>query len=121
MKNNKQQTAVEWLYDTIDNELIDFLESRIDVNELSVAMLKAKEQAKEMEKEQKNKMPIHIHEGISNTWVYIEDGVVHVKPNDLEMVKLCQFEVDNSTSSATKCKWCGQEKWQHKTYGSKKL
>lgn len=39
-------------------------------------------QAKEMEKEQKNKMPIHIHEGISNTWVYIEDGVVHVKPND---------------------------------------
>jgi hypothetical protein len=35
-----------------------------------------------MEKEQKNKMPIHIHEGISNTWVYIEDGVVHVKPNE---------------------------------------
>jgi len=48
----KKQTAVEWLYDTIDNELIDFLESRIDVNELSVAMLKAKEQAKAMEKEQ---------------------------------------------------------------------
>ena len=47
-----KQTAVEWLYETIDNELIDFLESRIDVNELSVAMLKAKEQAKEMEKEQ---------------------------------------------------------------------
>jgi hypothetical protein len=48
-------------------------------------------QAKEMEKEQKNNMPIHIHEGISNTWVYIEDGVVHVMPNDndLEMVKQC--------------------------------
>jgi hypothetical protein len=47
-----KQTAVEWLYETIDNELVDFLESRIDVNELSVRMLNAKQQAKEMEKEQ---------------------------------------------------------------------
>jgi len=46
-----KQTAVEWLYETIDNELIDFLESRIDVNELSVIMLNAKQQAKAMEKE----------------------------------------------------------------------
>jgi len=48
----KKQTAVEWLYDTIDNELIDFLENRIDVNELSVAMLQAKVKAKAMEMEQ---------------------------------------------------------------------
>jgi len=40
------------------------------------------EQAKVMEKEQQNNLPIHIHEGISNTHVYIEDGVVHVKPNE---------------------------------------
>jgi hypothetical protein len=39
-------------------------------------------QAKEMEKEQQNNLPIHIHEGISNTHVYIEDGVVHVEPNE---------------------------------------
>jgi hypothetical protein len=39
------------------------------------------EQAKEMEKQQKNNLPIVIHEGIENTWVYIEDGIVHVKPN----------------------------------------
>jgi len=25
----------------------------------------------------------------------------------------CQFEIDNSTSSATKCKFCNKEKWQH--------
>ena len=25
----------------------------------------------------------------------------------------CQFEIDNSKSSATKCKFCGKEKWQH--------
>lgn len=48
----KQATAVEWLYDAIDNELIDFLDRRIDLNELSVAMLKAKIKAKAMEKEQ---------------------------------------------------------------------
>ena len=48
----KKQAAVEWLYDTIDNELIDFLENRIDVNELSVAMLQAKVKAKAMEMEQ---------------------------------------------------------------------
>ena len=41
-------TSIEWLYDAIDNELIDFLEHRIDVNELSVAMLKAKQQAQQM-------------------------------------------------------------------------
>lgn len=40
------------------------------------------EAAKEMEKQQQNNLPIHIHEGISNTQVYIEDGVVHVKPNE---------------------------------------
>ena len=47
-----EQTAVEFLYDAIDNELIDFLENRIDIHELSVAMLEAKYKAKEMEKEQ---------------------------------------------------------------------
>jgi hypothetical protein len=35
-----------------------------------------------MEKEQNNNIAIHIHEGISNTLVYIEDGVVHVKSNN---------------------------------------
>ena len=29
--------------------------------------------------------------------------------------KECQFEVSTNTSSATICKWCGQEKWQHNT------
>jgi hypothetical protein len=50
MKN--KQTAVEWIYEAIDNELIDFLERRIDLNELSVAMLKAKVKALAMEKDQ---------------------------------------------------------------------
>ena len=48
----KEQTAVEFLYEAIDNELIDFLENRIDIHELSVAMLEAKYKAKEMEKGQ---------------------------------------------------------------------
>jgi len=46
-------TAVEWLYEAIDNELIDFLENRININELSIAMINAKHQALEMEKKAK--------------------------------------------------------------------
>jgi hypothetical protein len=44
-----------------------------------VAMLK---QAKEMEKKQKINLPIHIHEGVENIHVYVENGVIHVKRND---------------------------------------
>lgn len=63
-----KQTAVEWLWSQLPSDIYKhFLEEF--------------EQAKEMEKEQKNSLPIHIHEGISNTYVYIENGVVHVKPN----------------------------------------
>ena len=29
--------------------------------------------------------------------------------------KQCHFEASTNTSSATICKWCGQEKWQHNT------
>ena len=32
----------------------------------------------------------------------------------------CQFEAHLNSTSATKCKWCGLEKWQHKTYGGDK-
>ena len=122
-----KQTAVEWLYDTIDNELIDFLESRIDVNELSVAMLKAKEQAKEMEKQQ---IMDAVNEGIKQGYTdYIDTE--WGRDNDYNPEQYynetyggnkqeCQFEPDSNLTSATKCKWCGQEKWQHKTYGNNK-
>ena len=70
----QKQTAVEWLFEKI-NMFCMFTDGIPD--EWSEAL----EQAKEMEKEQKNNLPIHIHEGIKNTWVYIEDGIVHVKPN----------------------------------------
>jgi hypothetical protein len=73
---NMKQTAVEWFAEKVEQHLLTF--GSIQPNVLS----KFKQESKEMEKEQQNKMPIHIHEGISNTWVYIEDGVVHVKPND---------------------------------------
>ena len=34
--------------------------------------------------------------------------------------KQCQFEASRQTSSATICKWCGREKWQHNTTMSNK-
>ena len=64
-------TAVEFLTDV-------FFKSRVE----KALFQDEIQQAKEMEKEQQNNLPINIHEGISNTHVYIEDGVVHVKPNE---------------------------------------
>jgi len=72
----KQQTTVEWLVQNIPD-----LGSYIPFG-ISMELHAKFQQAKEMEEQQKNNMPIHIHEGILNTWVYIEDGVVHVKAND---------------------------------------
>ena len=47
MSNNKQQTAVEWLWEQID-EILPF---SVDT-ETGIKLYNAKEQAKEMEKEQ---------------------------------------------------------------------
>jgi hypothetical protein len=49
---NKKQSSVEWLYNTIDYEIVSYLDGEIDLNELSIAMLKIKEQAKAMHKEE---------------------------------------------------------------------
>jgi hydroxymethylpyrimidine pyrophosphatase-like HAD family hydrolase len=73
--------AVDWLVEQLNGYSHSIgmplgTNLRIDISKETI------EKAKEMEKQQKNNMPIHIHEGISNTWVYIEDGVVHVKPNN---------------------------------------
>ena len=71
MKNmENKMTAAEWLFHQLWDEPKD-----------KFTWYAILEKAKEMEKEQKNNLPIHIHEGIKNTWAYIEDGIVHVKPN----------------------------------------
>ena len=49
---NKKQSSVEWLYNTIDNEIVSYLDGEIDLNELSIRMLKAKKQAKAMHKKE---------------------------------------------------------------------
>ena len=85
----KKQTAVEWLIDQIKNEDYhtegELGNSCIDVNTLLMLC----EQAKQMEEQHKNTLPIHIHEGVENVWVYIEDGIVHVKHYD-------EFNVDKA-------------------------
>ena len=42
---------------------------------------KFRAQAKGMENKRIN-LPIHIHEGVENIHVYVENGVIHVKRND---------------------------------------
>ena len=75
----KKQTAVEWLVEQFEKWSH---EGNFIPNHLT-------EQAKKMEEQQKNTLPIHIHEGVENVWVYIEDGIVHVKHYD-------EFNVDKA-------------------------
>ena len=65
-----QTGGVEWLVDWMKN------------NQYFIGndLLEAAGRAKEIEDERTKHLPIHIHEGISNTQVYIEDGVIHIKP-----------------------------------------
>lgn len=46
--SNKKQSSIDWLHNTIDYEIVSYLDGEIDLNELSIAMLKLKEQAKAM-------------------------------------------------------------------------
>jgi hypothetical protein len=71
MSNNKQQTAVEWLWEQID-EILPF---SVDT-ETGIKLYNAKEQAKEMEKEQ--------------MWAYIKEKYC-IGPKSLEFHKL-EFE-----------------------------
>jgi hypothetical protein len=86
MKDEKKLTAVEWLEDRYRPK------SYITAEEFA--------QAKEMEEQEREDM-------YKKGWF---DAIETYGGNK------CQFEIHNSTSSATICKWCGKEKWQHKTY-----
>ena len=79
MSNNKQSSSIEWLMEqiTYDNGFGKRRNSYSDSVDLSAYF----EKAKAMHKEEIDNLPIHIHEGIENIWVYIEDGIVHVEPN----------------------------------------
>ncbi len=75
----KKETAVDFLVKEVSAILGPINTEPIQ----DMLLVAAIEKAKEMEMEQKNDLPIHIHEGISNTKVCIENGIVNVKPNDL--------------------------------------
>ena len=47
-----QQTAVEWLFDQINDALIDFTEGKISASIYGIRVTEYKYQAKEMEKQQ---------------------------------------------------------------------
>lgn len=69
-------TAVEWLLQELKKST-----NYRGLQNIGITHQELFEKAKELERYQKNNLPIHIHEGISNTHVDIVDGIVHVKPN----------------------------------------
>ena len=107
--NETKQTAVEWLlFELSKNGLLpDGIP--IDIHQ----------QAKEMEREQMKHwfgLGMHLVEG--KLWKPIDKFEENFNEtyggNKIQCQ--CQFEMDTSTSSATKCKFCGKEKWQHVTH-----
>lgn len=73
MKYKKPLLAIEWLREEITKD--------VDGESLVKKFQKEFEKAKSIEETQKNNLPIHIHQGINNTHVFIKDGIVNVKPN----------------------------------------
>ena len=107
MTNETKQTAVEWLIDIhfggIENVTPDFK--------------KHIQQAKEMEKEQiidaftkGNRLDVYDGTETSGKQYYNES----YGGNKIQCT--FHFGMDTSTSTATKCKFCGKEKWQHITH-----
>lgn len=78
---SKKQSSVEWLYNTIDYEIVSYLDGEIDLNELSIAMLKIKEQAKAMHKEEIKMIIEHYH----NSLFYLELTEIELE-NITEMI-----------------------------------
>ena len=92
MNNGKKQTAVEWLEELYNNR--PAYEEFISYEEF--------EQAKEMEREQ-------IAEAFTKgNRLDFYDATETI--GEKYSKELCGC---TSTSSATKCKFCGKEKWQH--------
>ena len=100
MSNETKQTAVEWLESRITTLIPNDIGSQL--------MYKNNiKKAKEMEKE-------HIAEAFTKgNRLDFYDATETIGEKYSKELCGCQFEMDTSTSSATKCKFCGKEKWQH--------
>ena len=102
-----KQTAVEWLEDRYRPK------GYITAEEFN--------QAKEMEKQQiMDAYKSGNHTETRGGKVIFEKMEQYYNETYGGNKQECQFEPNSNLTSATKCKWCGQEKWQHKTYGGKK-
>jgi hypothetical protein len=101
MSNKTKQTGVDLFHDKV-NELI-VGKKTITSNDLGKIWL----ECKEMEREQ-------IAEAFTKgNRLDVYDGTETSGEKYYKGLYGCQFEMDTSTSSATKCKFCGQEKWKH--------
>ena len=108
----KQQTAVDFFY----NEVWLCFSNKLSWTECE-RLTKIKEQAKEMEKERM--IEAFKHGELPPLFVNF-DAEQYYEQTYGGNKQECQFEPDSNLTSATKCKWCDLEKWQHKTYGGKK-
>lgn len=102
MSNETKQTAVDLLWSMIPESTQKYIEHQLN----------GYEKAKEMEKEQM----IDFAHKCSVSYRYEIERKYNETYGGNKIQCQCQFEMDTSTSSATKCKFCGKEKWQHVTH-----
>ena len=97
--NKKKQTAVDWLYEAINNEITDYLEKRISLKELRSGIRQARKKAQSIQKEQ-----------IIGSWIATDNELQRLAAEkyykeNFEMVSLME-ECDTITSSGTICPFC---------------
>jgi hypothetical protein len=69
------QTAVDKFHDAVN----DMIARRRPMTSNEAAKIWL--ECKQFEKNYINNLSIHVHDGVSNILVYIDNGVIHIKPN----------------------------------------
>ncbi len=111
-----KQTAVEWLIEQIESGKIEIVYSNKIHSIKCLPEITA--QAKELENQQKQNYLKEYFEWHNSMWFasHTPEDIIEFNETYGGDKQECQFEPDSNLTSATKCKWCGLEKWQHKTY-----
>jgi hypothetical protein len=113
MSNETKLTAVQSYRLGALQLFSNFISGKIDDNQWILLEEKLYDECKEMEREQ-------IAEAFTKgNRLDVYDGTETSGEKYYNGLYECQFEMDTSTSSATKCKFCGKEKLQHINGGNK--
>ncbi len=114
----KKQTAVNYYRENILKITRLLVTGEITTDAWVLLETELIKQAKELENQQKQNYLKEYFEWHNSMWFasHTPEDIIEFNETYGGDKQECQFEPDSNLTSATKCKWCGLEKWQHKTY-----